>query len=1028
MSAPLSSGFGTDAPNFQFITAVGDIEELLYKPNGLRVLLYRKPVAPVVTFNLTYLVGSRNEVGGSTGGTHFLEHLMFKGSKNFNRANFSSIWNTLQTTGARVNATTYLDRTNYYATLPANYLELSIAIEADRMRDALFTAEDLASEMSVVRNELERGENSPKEVLEKLLWAQAFVAHPYHTSTIGHVWDIENVSVEKLRAFYNEYYHPNNAVAVVVGDFERAHVLSLLHKHFGRVPRAPADKTFSQRVTAEPEQEGNRRFEVRRVNTQSLLGMGFHAPPALEQPADCHALQVLDAILSNGPTSRLYAALMRTGLASSFSVSSHAFRDGGLFEIYAKLSAGVGHAAVEAAIFRELERVAAEGVTEAELAREKQQMLASYYFSKDGDSSIASQLNESIAAGSWQYYPRYLEYVAAVTPADCKRVAAKYLRTKRGATVGWFFGEESPAPRIGADIVGTAAAAAESLSHQQTRLLESRHLLPADLQQICNARVMDGEGGMQQTMTTRAGEAEAEEESFILSSEDSEEGSNDMFVGMPLPESLAPTTTTTTTTKKIGPAIKEEWLSVEGGRKIHVLMHPTQVENIVYIYASLLGGSQHSLRDPAYKNPYIALFTAELLTKGSTKRSEEVLSDEMALRGASISSFASAQHVQLCCQTLTNQPENLPALLSTLAEQLRTPLFSADKFELIKKITLNNLRAAASDIYTISSIMALQAMYPPSHPRYKHSLDQQIRWANEVTLDQIRAFHRAYGVDQLVFSVVGTFDAAVLLTSIRKEFGDWRASSLKPLEFTMERAARFSPPAASAAAAAAAAKEVSTLSSVEMTRQTEKGATLTYRAPSSDLLRARTKTVFIDNQPNAVLLVTQALGIDFNHADFHALQIGTFALGGNFSARLMQTVRDRQGLTYGINSSLTGFTEPSINGFFQTKATFAPKNLVRGEAATLDEIAVWLSTADLSDAEILSKTATIIGSYKVSLATAASIASIILSNVQDGRPKEWIDEYVDRIGAVTPSEVRAALKRHLSLEDFFIVKVGTLPS
>jgi len=206
---------------FTYVKTVGGIDEYTLNSNGLQVLLMPDRSAPVVTYMVTYRVGSRNEVTGTTGATHLLEHLMFKGSTNFNDPKGNSVKQYLETVGGNYNASTYLDRTNYYAEVGTEYLEGYIAIEADRMRNLWLREDDRRPEMTVVRNEFEQGENDPVQSLDKEITAAAFQAHPYHHSTIGWRSDIEGVPIEKLRAFYDTFYWPDNATATVIGDFDR---------------------------------------------------------------------------------------------------------------------------------------------------------------------------------------------------------------------------------------------------------------------------------------------------------------------------------------------------------------------------------------------------------------------------------------------------------------------------------------------------------------------------------------------------------------------------------------------------------------------------------------------------------------------------------------------------------------------------------------------------------------------------------------------------------------------------------------
>src|SRR5580704_8003578 len=220
-------------PGFTYIKSLGGIDEYRLDANGLAVLIMPDHSAPVVTFQVTYRVGSRNEVTGTTGATHILEHMMFKGSDAFNDAKGNSIKQLLEHVGGQFNANTSFDRTNYFATIGRESLEGYIAIEADRMRHLWLHESDRQSEMTVVRNEYERGKNDPENVLMEEVTAAAYVALPYHHPTIGWRSDIEHVPIAKLRDFYDTFYWPNNATVTVVGDVEPAAALSLVRKYYG---------------------------------------------------------------------------------------------------------------------------------------------------------------------------------------------------------------------------------------------------------------------------------------------------------------------------------------------------------------------------------------------------------------------------------------------------------------------------------------------------------------------------------------------------------------------------------------------------------------------------------------------------------------------------------------------------------------------------------------------------------------------------------------------------------------------------
>lgn len=418
---------------FTFVRTVGQISEYTLDQNGLQVLLMTDHSAPVVTFMCTYRVGSRNEVTGTTGATHLLEHMMFKGSTNYNEENGKILKKYLETIGAHYNANTWLDRTTYFATLGSNHLEGYIACESDRMRNLLLRDSDRQPEMTVVRNEFEIGENDPTESLDKEIVAAMYVAHPYHHSTIGWRSDIENVPTSKLKEFYDTFYWPNNSTVSIIGDFDPATALGLVMKYYGAIPHSP--QPIPEVYTVEPEQTGQRRVIVKRSGQLGVVGVGFKTPAATSP--DNAPLQVLASILATGKTSRLYRALTDQTLTTSVYAYDLALRDPfGLF-IYANLAPGSTHAQVEKAIMDEIDRLKRDGVTDDEVKAAVNQKLARIAYARDGSAAIAASLVENIASGDWTLYYGFEEALRHVTAADVDRVARHYLDVDH-STVGWF--------------------------------------------------------------------------------------------------------------------------------------------------------------------------------------------------------------------------------------------------------------------------------------------------------------------------------------------------------------------------------------------------------------------------------------------------------------------------------------------------------------------------------------------------------------------------------------------------------------
>jgi len=415
------------------VKSLGGISEYQLTGNGLTILLLPDHSAPVVTFQVTYRVGSRNEVTGTTGATHILEHMMFKGSEGYNDAKGNSVKQYLERVGGQYNASTSVDRTNYFATVGRDSLEGYIAIEADRMRRLLLRESDRQAEMTVVRNEYERGKNDPDNLLLEAVTAAAYVALPYHHPTIGWLSDIEHVPIERLRSFYDTFYWPNNATVTVVGDFDAPTVLQLIRKYYGVYPHSPAP--IPELYTKEPPQNGPRRVTIEKPGELGTVVIAHKVPVGTD--ADQPALEMLDAILSSGKSARLYHALVDQGLALAAASGTDLHRDLSLHTMYAQLAPGATQAQVEKALLDELDKIKTDGVTNEEIERVKQQYLAADAYRRDGTAAVAGELNEWIAIGDWTLYVRFPEAVEQVTPADVQRVAKKYFDESQGTT-GWF--------------------------------------------------------------------------------------------------------------------------------------------------------------------------------------------------------------------------------------------------------------------------------------------------------------------------------------------------------------------------------------------------------------------------------------------------------------------------------------------------------------------------------------------------------------------------------------------------------------
>ncbi len=424
--------------------------------NGLKVLLSENHAKPVVTYMALFHVGSRNEAVGFTGSTHFLEHLMFKGTPKHNPQDENGVFEMIKPLGNLLNATTWFDRTNYFECVPSQHLPLCIELEADRMRNLMLRHDDRNSEMTVVRNEMERGENEPDRVMMGEMFAVSFREHPYHHPTIGWRSDVEGVSLERMKEFYDVYYWPNNCTVMVRGDFDTVEALELIAKHYGDITSSP--NPIPTVYTVEPPQEGERRFEIIRAGDLPRVWAGFHIPEA--KHADSYALGALRAVLggSGSKSSRLYKRLIDSGLCSSASASHMELHDPGLFMVNGTVSADHTVAEVEAALFEEIAKLAAEPVTLEELNRAKNANRKSTILGALDPMGWANMIAEGEASVDWKWVVEYDDNFDLVTPADVQRVAAQYFsRTNR--TVGHFIPKVEEAPAASAKAVDVAVEA-----------------------------------------------------------------------------------------------------------------------------------------------------------------------------------------------------------------------------------------------------------------------------------------------------------------------------------------------------------------------------------------------------------------------------------------------------------------------------------------------------------------------------------------------------------------------------------------
>lgn len=419
----------------QKLTSVEGINEYQLN-NGLRILLAPDQSKPTTTVNMTYLVGSRQENYGETGMAHLLEHMLFKGTPTMRNAlaEFSR-------RGLQANGSTWTDRTNYFASFAANEANLDwyLGWQADAMVNSLIARKDLDSEMTVVRNEMESGENNPFRVLMSKMMAVAYQWHNYGKTTIGARSDVENVDIGRLQAFYRTYYQPDNAVLIVSGQFDEAKTLAVIARTFGKIPKPK--RTLPRLYTEEPVQDGERSVTLRRSGGSPMVAAMYHTPQG--GAADAAAMQMLAGILGDAPSGRLYKALVETKLAASTFGFTFDMHDPGTIMLGVQLQPGASVDAARDKMLETIESIKAQPITGEELERARTRWLKDWDMAYSDPQKVGVSLSESIAQGDWRLFFLTRDRVRSLKLADVQRVAESYL-LRSNRTLGTYLPTDGP--------------------------------------------------------------------------------------------------------------------------------------------------------------------------------------------------------------------------------------------------------------------------------------------------------------------------------------------------------------------------------------------------------------------------------------------------------------------------------------------------------------------------------------------------------------------------------------------------------
>ena len=595
------------------VTSVEGITEYRLD-NGLRFLLFPDQSKQQITVNITYLVGSRHEGYGETGMAHLLEHLVFKGTPDH-----PDIPAELTERGAAPNGTTWFDRTNYFETFPATEENLAWAIEleADRMINSFISAEDLESEMTVVRNEWERGENSPGGVLQKRVLSTAFQWHNYGNSTIGARADIENVPIDRLQGFYRKYYQPDNAILIVAGKFDPDRAIELIEAEFGAIPRP--DRTGPNQLfetyTAEPAQDGERTVTLRRVGDVQWAMAAYHVPAGSHE--DFAALDVMAYVLSTRPAGRLYKNVVEPGLAASASAYALQLRDPGV--LMATVQARQEDDLVTAAetMLDTLHGLMEAPPTEEEVERAKSNFAANFELSFNNPNRIALDLSEWAAMGDWRLMFLHRDRLEGVTPEDVVAVAEKYLKTSN-RTIGYFYPTEETPARANVDPApDVAALVADYKGREAVSAGEAFEPTPEVI--AARTTILTLSNGVEVALLPKENRGDAVTASFQF-----RHGTEESLMGMDTAASMAGSMLMRGTTKRSRQEITDEFirLKVAGGVNGDALSVGGSATTVRENLPDAIRLAAEILREPAFDADEFELLREENLAGIEAQRSE----------------------------------------------------------------------------------------------------------------------------------------------------------------------------------------------------------------------------------------------------------------------------------------------------------------------------------------------------------------------------------------------------------------------
>lgn len=699
--------------------------------NGLKILLAENHSAPVLTYMQLFRVGSRDEGVGHTGATHFLEHMMFKGTRKFDPEKGLDSTELLNRIGAVSNATTWFDRTNYFEAVPSEYLEFCIKVEADRMRNLRLRQTDRDTEMSVVRDELERGENSPDEALEKEMYAIAFREHPYHHPTIGWRSDVEGVPMSRLRAFYDVFYWPNNCTIILVGNFQTTRALQLIAKYYGKIPTSP--HPIPEVYTIEPPQEGERRYQISRAGDLPRVWIGHRTPASTHE--DHYPLNVISHILggSHDRGSRLYKSLIDTGLAMEVACRHDELKDPALMILAATLTPEADPRQVEEVLLNELSKLAEEPVSEEELAPIRSANYKGSILARADQMEFAFALGEAEARADWRWLADFDAKFDAAGPSDIMSVAREYF-VRQNRTVGYFIPTET---------ASVEEDEAEIFTDQGDGEDDSK----MDLAEVMSMTKAQANGKQPKQVSLTAAE---------------------------LDRVLVPAKKSTRAT--FSSQVHKEVL--ENG--LRVLHMPIPGTGSVAVSTYLRAGNYF---EPRHKHG-LADAVADMLLRGSEGLSKDQLAQLVKELGLieGLNIHADSFAVKTAATVVS---ADLARYLQVLSEVFRKPIFLEDELAKLKSEWAARITEQKNNTGPAAVNRLYRELYPEGHLFHQKDFDNQLLELDSFSREDLIGFHQVYSPSTTIIVITGDIEREKAIEFVREIFADWQGPPVPPINLEM---------------------------------------------------------------------------------------------------------------------------------------------------------------------------------------------------------------------------------------------------